>query len=83
MNFQMFKMDLEKAEEPEIKLPTSAGSLKKQETFRNISTSVLLSMPKPLTVGITTNCENSERDGNTRPPYLPPEKSVCRLRSNS
>ena len=39
-------------------------------------------MPKPLTVWITINLENPSRDGNTRPPYLPPEKSVCRLRSN-
>ena len=54
MKFQMFKLDLEKAEEPEIKLPTSAGSLKKQESFRK--TSALLTMPKPLTVWITTNC---------------------------
>ena len=56
MNFQMFKLDLEKAEEPEIKLPTSAGSLKKQESSRKTSTSALLTMPKPLTVWITTNC---------------------------
>ena len=47
---------LEKAEEPEIKLPTSAGSLKKQETSRKISTYALLTTPKPLTVWITTNC---------------------------
>ena len=46
----MFKMDLEKAEEPEIKLPASAGSLKKQESSRNTSISALLTMPKPLTV---------------------------------
>ena len=52
----MFKLVLEKAEEPEIKLPTSAGSLKKQESSRKTSTSVLLTMPKPLTVWITTNC---------------------------
>ena len=50
MNFQMFKLVLEKAEEPEIKLPTSAGSLKKQESFRKTPTSALLTMPKPLTV---------------------------------
>ena len=50
MNFQMFKLDLEKAEEPEIKLPTSIGSLKKQENSRKTSTSVLLTMPKPLSV---------------------------------
>ena len=52
MNFQMFKLDLEKAEEPEIKLPISIGSLKKQEN----SGPALLIMPKPLTVWITTNC---------------------------
>ena len=45
-----------KAEEPEIKLPTSAGSLKKQESSRKTSTSALLTMPKPLTVWITINC---------------------------
>ena len=56
MNFQMLKLDLEKAEEPEIKLPTSVGSLKKRESSRKTSTSVLLTMPKPLTVWITTNC---------------------------
>ena len=54
----MFKLDLKKTEEPEIKLPTSVGSLKKQERSREISTSVLLTIPKPLTVWITTNCEN-------------------------
>ena len=47
---------LEKAEEPEIKLPTSAGSSKKQESFRKISISALLTTPKPLTVWITINC---------------------------
>ena len=55
-NFQMFKLDLEKAEEPEIKLPTSIGSLKKQESFRKTSITALLTMAKPLTVWITTNC---------------------------
>ena len=53
MNFQMFTPILEKAEEPEIKLPTSAGSLKKQESSRKTSISALLTMPKPLTVWIT------------------------------
>ena len=52
----MFNLDLEKAEEPEIKLPTSVGSQKKQENFRKTSTSALLTMPKPLTVWITANC---------------------------
>ena len=55
MNFQMFKLGLEKAQEPEIKLPTSAGSLKKQESSRKISSSALLTMSKPLTMCITTN----------------------------
>ena len=57
MNFQMFKLDLEKAEGPEIKLLTSIGLLKKQESSRKTSTSALLTVPKPLTVWITTNCE--------------------------
>ena len=50
MKFQMFKLDLEKAEEPEIKLPTSVGSSKKQESSRKTSISALLTIPKPLTV---------------------------------
>ena len=54
MNFQIFKLDLEKAEEPEVKLPVSAGSSKKQESSRKASISGLLTMPKPLTVWITT-----------------------------
>ena len=56
MKFQMFKLDLEKAEEPEIKLPTSAGSWKEQESSRKTSLSAFLTMPKPLTVWITINC---------------------------
>ena len=52
----MVKLDLQKGEEPEIKLPTSIGSSKKQESFRKISTTALLTTPKPLTVWITTNC---------------------------
>ena len=51
----MFKLDLEKAEEPEIKLPTSTGSLKMQESSRKTSNSALLTMPKPLTVWTATN----------------------------
>ena len=82
MNSQMFKLDLEKAEEPEIKLPTSIRSLKKQEHSRETSTSVLLTMPKPLTVWITRNC-GKLLDRNTRLPELLPEKSVCRSGSNS
>ena len=56
VNFQMFKLDLEKAEESEIKLPTSAGSSKTQKSSRKTSFSALLTIPKPLTVWITTNC---------------------------
>ena len=56
MNFQMFKLVLEKAEEPEIKLPTSPGSSKKQESSRKTSISALMTMPKPLTVWITIHC---------------------------
>ena len=56
VNFLMIKLVLEKAEEPEIKLPTSAGSSKKQESSKKTSISALLTMPKPLTVWITINC---------------------------
>ena len=56
MNFQLFKLNLEKAEEPEIKLPKSVGLSKKQESSRKTSNSALLTIPKPLTVWITTNC---------------------------
>ena len=55
-NFWMFKLDLKKAEKPEIKLPTSARSSKKQESSRKTSIAALLTMPKPLTVWITTTC---------------------------
>ena len=55
-NFQMFKLVLEKAEELEIKLPTSVRSSKKQESSRKTSNSALLTMPKPLTEWITINC---------------------------
>ena len=79
----MFKLDLEKAEEPEIKLLTSAGSYKKQENTRKTSTSALLIITKPLTVWITINWGKFSRDWNIRPPDLPPEKSGSRSRSNS
>ena len=78
----MFKLDLEKAEETEIKLLTSVRSLKKQDSSRKKSTSVLLTMPKPLTVWVTTNCGKFFKSRETRPPDLPPEKSVCRSGSN-
>ena len=70
----MFKLVLEKAEEPEIKLPTSVGSLKKQESSRKTSISA---MPEPLTAWITVKTvENFSRDGNTRLPHLLPDK-IC------
>ena len=55
------------------KLPTSAGSWKKQESSRKTSISALLTMPKPLNVWISTNCGKFLKNGNTRPPNLPPE----------
>ena len=77
MNFQIFKLVLGKAEELEIKLPTSTGSSKKQESSRKVSISALLTMPKPLTLwGSQQTLENSKRDGNTRPPNLPPGE-IC------
>ena len=75
MKFQMFNLDLEKAEEPEIKLPTSIGSSTKQESFRKTSTFALLTMPKPLTVWITTNWKILQ-GRNTRSPDLPLEKNL-------
>ena len=77
MKFQMFKLALEKAEEPDIKLPTSAVPWKKQKSSRKTSISALLTMPKPL-CGSQYIVENSSRDGNTRPPNLPLEKPVFR-----
>ena len=82
MNFQMFRLDLKKAEEPEIKLPAITGSLKKQESTRKTSISALLTMPKPL-CGSQSTVEISERDRNTRPPDLSLEKPVCSSESNS
>ena len=73
MNFQMFKLDLEK-EEHEIKLPTSFGSSKKQETSRKISTSALLTTPKPLIVWITINWKILQEMGI-------PEHLTCLLRN--
>ena len=78
----MFKLVLKNAEEPEIKLPTSTESSKKQESSRKTSASS--TTLKPLTVCESQQTvENSERDGDARPRDLPPEKSVCRSRSNS
>ena len=70
----MFKLDLEKAEEPDIKLSTSAGSQKKQKSSRKTSTSALLTMPKSLTVWITTNCGKFLEMGI-------PDHLICLLRN--
>ena len=77
----MFKLVLEKAEEPEIRFPTSFGSLKKQEFQKNIYF-CLIDYAKAFDCVDHNKLENSERDGNTRPPNLPLEKSVCRSESN-
>jgi len=66
----MFKLNLEKAKEPEIKSPISTGSLKKQENSRKTSTSALLTTLKPWLCGSQPTVENSSSDGNIRPPYL-------------
>ena len=80
----MFKLVLEKAEEPEIKLPTSAGSLKKQEISRKKNIYFFfIDSAQAFDCVDHNKLENSERDGNTTPPDLPPKKSVCRSRSNS
>ena len=79
----MFKLVLEKAEEPEIKLPTSSGSLKKQETSRKKTYFCFIDYAKAFDYVYHNKLENSERDGNTRPPDLPLEKPICRSGSNS
>ena len=74
MYFQMLKLDLKKAEEPEIKLPTSAGPSKIQESSRKTSISALLTMPKPLTMWITTNWKILKEMGI-------PDQLTCLLRN--
>ena len=74
VNFLMFKLVLEKAEEPEVKLPTSAGSWKKQESSRKTSISALLTMPNPLTLWITINCGKFREMGI-------PDHLTCLLRN--
>jgi len=78
----MFKLNLEKAEEPEIKLPTSVGSSKAKEHQKNICF-CFIDCAKAFDCVDNNKLENCERDGNPRPPYLPPEKSICKSRSNS
>ena len=72
----MLMLDAEKAEEPEIKLPTSVKSSKKQESSRKTSTSALLTMPKPLSVWITTNCGKFFRRWEYQT-TLPVPREIC------
>ena len=89
MNFQVFKLDLEKAEEPEVKLP-SFGKLpnccwiieKAREFWENIYF-CFIDYAKAFDSVDHNKLENSARDGNTRPPDLPLEKPICKSRSNS
>ena len=75
VNFQMFKLDLEKAEEPEIKLPTSFGSWKKQKSSRKTSIPALLTMPKPLT------CVNHHKLWKILQEMGMPDHLTCLLRN--
>ena len=82
----MYKLGAEKTEGPEIKLPTSVGSQKKQENSRKKKKNIYFCL-----IGHTKDFDCVDhnklwkilRDGNTRPPYLPPQKPVCRTRSNN
>ena len=82
MNFQMFKLDLEKEEEPEIKLPTSIGSSKKQEFQKNIC---FIDYAKAFDCVAHNKLWKilKEMGMNARPPDLPLEKPICRSGSNS
>ena len=79
----MFKLDLEKAEEPEIKLPTYVGSSKKQQEFQKNIYFCFIDYAKAFDYVDHNKLENSDRDEHTRPPDMPLEKPVCRSRSNS
>ena len=83
MNFQMLNLALEKAEEPEIKLPTSSGSSKKAREFQKNIYFCFIDYAKAFDCMDHNKLENSEGDGNTRPPDLPLEKPICRSGSNS
>ena len=83
MNFQMFKLDLEKAKEPE-QIANICGSIEKTLEFQKNIYFCFIDYAKAFDcVDHKKTVKNSERDGNTRPPDLPLEKSVCRSRSNS
>ena len=80
VKFQMFKLDLEKTEEPDIKLPTFDGSSKKQE-FQKSNYFCFIDYDKAFDCVDHNKLKNSSRDGNTKLPNLPSEKSVCRSKS--
>ena len=82
MNFQMSKLDLEKAEESEIKLPISVGSSKKYKFQKSIYF-CFTDYDKAFDSVDHNNCGKFLNGGTTKPPDLPPEKSVCKSRSNS
>ena len=79
----MFRPDLEKAEDPEINLSTNAGSLQKQEVPEKHLLLYYCLRQSLRLCGSQKAVENSEGDGNTIPPDLPPEKPVCQSGSNS
>ena len=79
----MFKLALEKAEEPEIKLPTSTGSWKKEKNTKKGIYFCFIDYTKVFDYVDHNKLKNSSRDGNIRPPDLPPQKSVWRSRSNN
>ena len=84
VNFQRYKLVVDKAEKPEIKLLTSVVSWNKQtRQFQKNIYLFFIGYKKSSNYVDHNKLENSERDGNTRPPYLSPEKLVCGSRSNS
>ena len=87
MNFQMFKLNLEKAQEPEIKIANIRWIIKKARVFQKNNHFCFIDYAKAFDCVDHNKLENSESDGNTRPPDLPngnlSEKSVCRSRSNN
>ena len=79
-NFQIFKLELEKAEESEIKLPTSTGSSEKQESARKNIYYCFIDYAKAFDCVAHNKLWKILRDGNTRPPDLPLEKPVCKVK---
>ena len=78
-NFQIFKLDLEKAEEPEIKLLTSIGSLKKTREFQKNTYFCFIEYTKAFDYVDHNKLENSSRDGNTRPHTTIPVPATCEI----